>query len=215
MKHFQYSVMGHRILLRSLGWATKIAREISFPPPAHPSSYCTSWPVRHLQELNCLQHFPSIQNNNYFYPLLWPSCFMKLRSIDGSIISLTVVQWFLQPVKIPDVHTVAIRTRYLFMPLTRLVRFITAKVTRQTKFVPHTFEAWVCRLDFFVYSIESGQCPLCNITPFNRLSMDWKENTRTQKTQKWHRLLSNIENSILDIQYAGPKWRNRLSYCPS
>ena len=33
MKHFQYSVMGHGIMLRSLGWATKILGEISFPPP--------------------------------------------------------------------------------------------------------------------------------------------------------------------------------------
>ena len=39
MKRFQYSVMGHGILLRSLGWATKIFGEISFSPPAHPSSY--------------------------------------------------------------------------------------------------------------------------------------------------------------------------------
>ena len=69
MKHFQYSVMGHGILLRSLGWATKIAGEISFPPPAHPSSYCTLWPVWPLPELNCLQHFPRIKNNNYFYLL--------------------------------------------------------------------------------------------------------------------------------------------------
>ena len=38
MKHFQYSVMGHGILLRSLGWANKMFGEISFPPLAHPSS---------------------------------------------------------------------------------------------------------------------------------------------------------------------------------
>ena len=39
MKHFQYSVMGHGILFRSLGWATKISEETSFSPPAHPSSH--------------------------------------------------------------------------------------------------------------------------------------------------------------------------------
>ena len=39
MKHFQCSVMSHGILLRSLGWAIKISAEISFSPPAHPSSY--------------------------------------------------------------------------------------------------------------------------------------------------------------------------------
>ena len=45
MTHFQYSVMGHGILLRSLGWATKISGEISFPPPAHPSSYFMTDPL--------------------------------------------------------------------------------------------------------------------------------------------------------------------------
>ena len=45
MKHFQYSVMGHGILLRSLGWATKISGEISFPPPAHPTSYFMTSPL--------------------------------------------------------------------------------------------------------------------------------------------------------------------------
>ena len=45
MKHFQYSVMGHGILLRSLGWATKISGKISFPPPAHPSSYFMTGPL--------------------------------------------------------------------------------------------------------------------------------------------------------------------------
>ena len=39
MKRFQYSVMGHGILLRSLGRATKISGEISSSPPANPSSY--------------------------------------------------------------------------------------------------------------------------------------------------------------------------------
>ena len=35
MKHFQFSVMGHGILLRSLGWATKLSAEMSYSPPAH------------------------------------------------------------------------------------------------------------------------------------------------------------------------------------
>lgn len=125
-----------------------------------------------IPELNCLHLFQGLKTTLTFTCYFDPSYFMKLRSVNGSIISLTVVQWFLQHFKIPDVHTVAISTRFFFMPLTRLVRFITAKVTRQTKFVSHTFEALVSRLDFFDDSIESGQCPLCNITPFDRLSMD-------------------------------------------
>ena len=43
MKHFQYSVMGHGIWLRSLGWATKILGEVSFSPLAH-----TSRPVAYI-----------------------------------------------------------------------------------------------------------------------------------------------------------------------
>ena len=51
MKHFQYSVMGHGVLLRSLGWATKISGEISSFPPAHPSSYFMTSPLAELQHL--------------------------------------------------------------------------------------------------------------------------------------------------------------------
>ena len=43
MKHFQYSVMGLGILLRSIGWATKISGEISFSPPG--TLAVTLWPV--------------------------------------------------------------------------------------------------------------------------------------------------------------------------
>ena len=44
MKHFQYSVMGHGILSKSLGWVTKILGEI-FSPPAHPSSCFMTSPL--------------------------------------------------------------------------------------------------------------------------------------------------------------------------
>ena len=47
MKHFQYSVMGHGILLRSLGWATKISGNVMFSS-GPPSSYFMSGPLQRL-----------------------------------------------------------------------------------------------------------------------------------------------------------------------
>ena len=42
MKHFQYSVMGHGILLRSLGWPSKLLGKYHIPLQptlaAHPST---------------------------------------------------------------------------------------------------------------------------------------------------------------------------------
>ena len=49
MKHFQYPVMGLGILLRSLGWVTKILGEILFSPPAVPlSNYFITGPLANV-----------------------------------------------------------------------------------------------------------------------------------------------------------------------
>ena len=68
MKHFQYSVMGLEILLKSLGWVTKISVEISFPPPAHPSSCFMTGPL--YVSIHFLIFL--IQNVFYFPALLIP-----------------------------------------------------------------------------------------------------------------------------------------------
>ena len=87
MEHFQDSVMGLRILLRSLGWATKIWGEIPFPlPPGHPSSYFMTGPLAS----NLERAFPpvfcrSISGEISFPPPANPSSYFTAGPLASSL----------------------------------------------------------------------------------------------------------------------------------